>query len=123
MILLGCFGCSRQEPQTEYQAFRGVVRALDVETGEVFVRADRPLEGWRPGRDISCVVTKDSETYINDRFSEVREIQVGDEVDVLGYHDRGHFAVTLLSVTRPELPAPVPAFVAPATQPAARPKE
>ena len=122
--LLFCYGCSEQKPQSRYQALRGTVRALDVETGEVFVRAEGPLAGWRSDRDVPCVITRDSEIYINDRFSQVQDVWVADTVELVGYRDKDHLAVALMTITRNQPEPEPPPLSAPTTRPgAAKPEE
>jgi hypothetical protein len=114
LILVG--GCERRADEKAYQVFTGVVRALDVETGEVLVRPDEPPDWWHGGRTIFCVATKDSEVYVNDRFAGVEEIRVGDTIEVIGYRDGERFVVNQANIARPEPPATEPAL-APASQP------
>jgi hypothetical protein len=116
-------GCSRQQPQSDYNAFYGTVRARDLDAGEVFVRTSHAPAGWRTNRDIPCVVTKDSEIYINDRFSQFQDIRDGDTAKLVGYRDKDHFVVTFLTVARNEPAPPEPNLVEPATQAASRPTE
>jgi hypothetical protein len=119
-MLCSAIGCSRQEPQSDYNAFTGTVRALDPDAGEVFVRTNRAPAGWRTDRDIPCVVTKDSEIYINDRFSEFQDIRYGDTAKLVGYRDKDHFVVTFLIVARSEPAPPLPELAEP---PTSRPTE
>ncbi len=114
-------GCSKQEPRTEYQAFSGTVRAADIETGELFVRSDHPPQPGKPGRDLPCVVTKDAEIYINDRFASIQEITVGDSVELIGYRDADRFVVSFATITRAEPPPTLPAIFQSATSPASQP--
>jgi len=115
LILVG--GCERRADEKAYQVFTGVVRALDVETGEVFVRPDELPDWWHGGRTIFCVVTKDSEAYLNDRFAAIEEIGVGDTIEVIGYRDGERFVVTQANVARAE-PLPAEPRLLPASRPA-----
>lgn len=62
-----------------------------------------------------CVATKDTEIYVNDRFSGIEEIRVGDVLESVGYWDRERFVLSLVNIRRSEpelrmldiLPAPV----------------
>lgn len=117
--LLLLVGCSREGTHSPYQVFVGTVKALDLETGELFVRAERAPSDWRIDRNIPCVVTKDSEVYISDQFSEIGEIVVGDSVTLVGFRDAGRFVVSFADVTRSQPEAPLPALSAPPTEPAA----
>lgn len=117
--LLLLAGCSGESHQSEYQAFGGTVRALDVASGELFVRADERVRGWRADRDVPCVVTKDAEIYLNDRFALLADIWVGDAVELVGYRDADHMVLSLVTVTRSQPKPPPPALPPLATQPAA----
>jgi len=114
-------GCSEHESPSDYLAFSGTIRGLDAETGELFVRADERVRGWRTDRDIPCVVTKDSEIYVNDRFSQFADIRITDRFTLAGYRDKDHLAVTMLRVDRPEAPPPEPVLT-PATAPQEEPE-
>jgi hypothetical protein len=118
VLLAGCWaailpGCSRQEPSPPYQVLSGVVRAIDVETGELLIRAEKTPAPWHPDRNVPCIVTKDSELYINDRFSELRNVRLYDTLEAIGYRDRDRFVfvLSLVNITRQEPEPPLPAFV------------
>jgi hypothetical protein len=115
LILLACGlllpGCSRQEPSPAYQALSGVVRAVDLETGELLIRAEQPPKPWHADRNVPCVATKDSELYINDRFSDLQDVQVDDTLEAVGYRDRDRFVLSLVNILRSEPEPPLPAFV------------
>ena len=116
--------CSRQDPPSPYQVFSGTVKALDIETGELFIRPERAPHPWRFDRNIPCVVTKDSEIYMNDCFSGLGEIEVGDLIESIGYRDHDRFILSLVSVTRNQSEPPLPELSPPTTEPAANtPKE
>lgn len=118
VLVAGCCGvvlagCSRQEPSPAYQALSGVVRAIDLETGELFIRAEHPPAPWHADRNVACVATKDSELYVNDRFSDLRDVQVDDELEAIGYRDRDRFVfvLSLVNITRNEPEPPAPKYV------------
>lgn len=117
-MLVWLTGCTRQEQQQPYQVFSGRVKALDVETGELFVRPDEAPRPWRSDRNVPCVVTKDSEIYINDRFSDIDDIRVGDRLELVGYRDADRFVVTFAEISRAQRPPPEPNLQPPATAPA-----
>ncbi|MFH1745992.1 MAG: hypothetical protein ABIG44_02995 [Planctomycetota bacterium] len=117
IVLLGLAGCSRQGQYQQYEVFIGTVKALDIETGELFVRAVRAPLHWHVDRDIPCVATKDSELYINDRFCEIDKIMVGDSVELVGVRDAGRFVVSFANVTRGQPEAPLPALSPPPSEP------
>ena len=95
-----------------------------AETGELFIRPERAPHPWRFDRNIPCVVTKDSEIYMNDCFSGLGEIEVGDLIESIGYRDHDRFILSLVSVTRNQSEPPLPELSPPTTEPAANtPKE
>jgi hypothetical protein len=113
ILLAGCCatilaGCSRQGASPPYQALSGVVRAIDLETGELFIRAEHPPPPWHADRNVPCVATKDSELYVNDRFSDLRDVRFDDAIEAIGYRDHDRFVLSLVNITRnePEPPAP-----------------
>lgn len=110
-------GCSKQDQQSSYEVFVGTVKALDVETGEMFVRAGQPRPGQQTVRNVPCVVTKDSEIYINDAFSGIERLLVGDTIELVGCRDEDRFVISFANVVRSRPEPPLPAFAPPATQP------
>lgn len=126
-------GCSRQEPSPRYQALSGVVRAIDLETGELLIaidletaelfnRAEHPPASWHADDNVPCVTTKDSELYVNDRFSELRDVQMSDALQAIIYRDRARerdgdedrdrhrFVISFVNITRNEPEPPPPNF-------------
>lgn len=59
--------------------------------------------------------TKDTEAYINGRFSPLANIVPGDSIRVLGYYDGGlnlpRLVATEIRVQRPVPPPPLPFFL------------
>lgn len=83
----GLSGCDRQSPPARYETFSGTVTARQADTGKFSVRVDPPRGNTLPDGTLFCVATKDSEIYLNDKFSPMEVIQVGDPVEVIGYRD------------------------------------
>ena len=111
-------GCPRQSDQKPYLVLTGVVKAINVNTGELLVHSERPSTGWETARDVLCLVTKDSEVYINSRFAPVNEAAARDAVEVVGYREGDRFVVSTVNVTRPEPEPPPPKLSAAAAPPA-----
>lgn len=125
VLLLVSYGCSRpQEKGGAYLVFGGTVRGVSPETGKLHVVISEPRGSDWMGRTMECVLTSDSELYLNDRFATLSEIQERDSVQVIGYFDRDEreqFWVTQAEVSRPVPPPPVPVLGAPASQPSSAP--
>lgn len=120
-------GCRREEPAQVYVAFSGTVRAIDSETGELFVRGDARATGKPSDRSMPCVVTKDSEIYVNDRFASFGELQIGDAIEVVGFRDAERLVICFAEIKRaqPVPPDPLASGLLdpPASSPADRPRE
>lgn len=86
----------------------GEVVAISPELGELTVAA---RDGQTPSR-IICIVTDDAEVYVNDQFSRLDRIQLGDEVELVGYRDArqpvDRYVVSIAEVRRPTPPTPAP---------------
>lgn len=123
-VALVAAGCSRpRETGGSYLIFGGTVRERSPETGKLHVVVSEPRGSDWIGRTLECVVTSDSELYLNDRFTGLADVQERDSVQVIGYFDRNEqdqFWVTQADVTRPMPPPPVPVLSVPATQPASQ---
>ncbi len=120
-------GCEKPSTSSEYSVVDGTVEGLRADTFELTVRAGEHWPGMAPDSIISCLLTKDAEIYVNDRFSGFDAIAVGDDVELIGYPEpnrRGErFVVATASIRRAEpLPDP-PDLSPPATQPAAPPPQ
>jgi hypothetical protein len=101
----------------------GKVVASHADTGELSVRVSRRMPTGPSEETIYCLVTRDSEVYVNDKFSSIEEIQLGDTVELVGWWDRSQqlerFVVSFADFDHPLPPASQPALVpasAPATQ-------
>jgi hypothetical protein len=69
-----------------------------------------------------CLLTNYTELYVNDKFSSFDAIQVGDRIELIGYHRADpppeRLVVSLAYITRPE-PPPTPPDLAAAAAPRA----
>jgi hypothetical protein len=77
-------GCGRQASSQRYEALVGQVLSIQPETGELTARVMMPSTA-ESGQTLHCVVTRDTEIYVNDRASSIREVAVGDRVELVGY--------------------------------------
>jgi hypothetical protein len=126
-LLVATAGCEQSQPPADYDVITGTVERTRAETGELTIRPRNP---WTTGTDeppLQCLITNDTEIYVDDRFSSFDAIQYGDKVELIGHPDpspRGErFVVTLAHIERNE-PAPPPPDLRPATtQPTQPPKE
>jgi hypothetical protein len=129
-ILALAIGCERPRNPHTYTVLSGTVLSRHSETGELLVELS-PTSAHRFGSDrIQCVVTKDSEIYINDVFRTLEDIQLGDPIELIGYRESERrlerFVVTL---ARSEHPLPPPALPpelsapAPADEPQTQPTQ
>ncbi|MEP0846535.1 MAG: hypothetical protein HRF50_06885 [Phycisphaerae bacterium] len=102
-------GCDRARPPHEYSVIVGTVESLTTANGDLTVRFTRETGTQADAPIVHCQVTRDSEVYIDDRFSALDEIRVGDAIEVVGYRDANPridpFVVTFAYVDR-TLPAP-----------------
>ena len=122
VLFLPLIGCERPDTHRPYQVFTGSVKALDVETGELFVRPEQAPVPWRPGRNVPCVATKDSEIYINDRFCRIDEIKVGDTIELVGYRGKeDRFVVSLANIIRSQAEPELPTLTQPTSKPTTKP--
>lgn len=109
-LLLGLAGCQRAQDNDRYAVLGGRVASLQPTSGELILF---PFDAASPGDTLYCVITQDSEIYINDRFSAIEEINIGDAVDLVGYRDTTppleRFVVATVYVRQARSPASVPA--------------
>ena len=118
-------GCGEPAPAQRYKVSAGKVLSCRPDTGELEIQLDvRPSA--RGPRRLFCVVTSDSEIYINDQTESIDAIQLGDAVELVGYRDptpgMERFVVTFAYFEHPMPPAIEPVFTA-AAQPASQPGE
>ena len=105
LLPLGLVGCDRPQASHGYTVLAGTVMNCNAETGELSLELrDQPARKWT-GR-VPCVLTKDSEIYVNDRFSTLLEIQVGDSVEVIGYPEKNRLETFVVAFAYVEQPGP-----------------
>ncbi len=122
-LLLAAGACREDEPPRHFSVFSGTVQSVQVDAGGLTVRlTNAPGSTDAPANDLSCVVTRDSEIYVNDRCAGLAEIAPGDEVELIGHSDLNprleRFMVSFAYVDHPLPPAPIPELM-PETRPAA----
>lgn len=120
-------GCEPAPAAPHYKVLVGTVAASYPQTGELTVRVSTETPGVNQPKRVYCVVTRESEVYVNDRFASLDAIRIGDVVELVGYVDRdrqlAQFVVSLAYVRQPQPPAPDPAtlLAPPATRRAQEP--
>lgn len=104
-------GCGRQASSQRYETLAGQVLSIQPETGELEARVMNPSTA-ESGQTIHCVVTRDTEIYVNDRASSIRDVAVGDRVELIGYRASdprvASFIVSFAFVDHPLTWPPVP---------------
>lgn len=114
---LPLLGCDEPSPGAHYSVVAGKVMACHAETGELRVRATHPGGDEATPEIVYCVVTRESEIYVNDEVRPLSEIQLGDEVELIGHRDPDpqtrRFVVSFAYLDHP-LPPPAPPVFAPA---------
>lgn len=102
-------GCEPPRPPGRYSVLAGKVIACHPDTGELTVRGSRRTVEGPTEETVYCLITRDSEIYVNDRFSSIEEIQIGDTVELIGRRDPNpqleRFVVSFAYFDHP-LPAP-----------------
>ena len=115
-------GCERERTVNHYTVFAGKVVGCHPDTGELSVRASRRAAEGPTEQTVYCLLTDDSEIYVNDKFSSIEEIQLGDTVELVGYRDPEprleRFVVSFAYFDHPSPPPPRPELT-PASAPAA----
>lgn len=115
-------GCERQRQVNRYTVLAGKVVACHPDTGELSVLAARRTAAGPTEQTVYCLVTDDSEIYVNDKFSSIEEIQLGDTVELIGYRDSEpqleRFVVSFAYFDHPLPPPPRPELT-PASAPVA----
>ena len=119
-------GCERASSPSQYQTLSGRVLARDTETRELSVSVRRRHPGEPVEQTVFCVVTDDSEVYINDMFSTLEALEVEDTIELVGRYDRDpqqeRFVVSLAYVNRRLPPPALPDLPPPTTQPTTQPQ-
>jgi hypothetical protein len=115
-------GCDKQLPPNRFDVLTGTVQALHADLGQLTVRASALRPEFENNPYVHCVLGNDAEVYINDKFSAIGAIAVGDTAELIGYRDPNReerFLVCLVHITRSEPLPPAPDLSAAATQSAA----
>lgn len=108
-IVFATPGCGRGSHGQRYETETGVVTQRQTNTGEITVSSDRPRNGERPS--ISCIITRDSEIYVDDRLSSIEDVRIGDRIAMVGYREQEpgleHFIISYGRIQRSS-PSSVP---------------
>lgn len=120
-------GCRPPSVTSSYEALAGTVEAVRSDTFELVVRLHPRAAERARASTVTCLCTKDTEIYLNDRFSAFDVLTVGDTLELIGYYEpnnpRGErFVVSFAYVVRQEAPPPEPVLL-PASIPANQPRE
>jgi len=104
-------GCEKQLPENRFDVIAGTVQSLHADMGQLTVRSSvlRPDATDHPY--VHCLLSSDAEVYINDKFSAIGAIAVGDTAELIGYRDPNRverFLVSLVHITRDEPLPPAP---------------
>ncbi len=103
-------GCDRLRTPSGYETLTGAVVTVPSELGEIVVRVR--LGDGLGERLLVCALTKDAETYVNDRFASPQELRAGDVIDLVGYRDPNpqleRFVISFAHVRREMVRAPPP---------------
>lgn len=108
LVLGWLSGCQRQTPPSAFETCWGRVEDCNVESGEWSLRVTQSRQPALQDQVVTCVVTKDSEIYVNDLLRRIDAVQVGDEVlVVLSAEAAGpERYVVCMAQIRKELPPP-----------------
>ena len=113
-------GCQPQRPPNHYGVLAGKVIACHADTGELTVQGSRRTPEGPAEETVYCLITRDSEIYVNDRFASLAEIQIGDTVELVGRRDPNpqveRFVVSFAYFDHP-LPEPPRPELIPASAP------
>ena len=111
VILLS--GCDRESGRQDYRALSGVVTERRPDTGEL--SGPFKAAGEREPSIVSCLITRDSEVYINDRLGSIEDVRVGDRIAVIGYYEPdpqpARFVISYGRIRRPSSSSSPPAFI------------
>lgn len=112
-VLFLAAGCERQSAQSDYEVIDGAVEAVRADSFELTVRMGERHTGRGKDAVLACLVTGDAEVYVNDRFGSFDAISPGDNIELIGYPERGNprsgrFVVLYAYIRRPESPPALP---------------
>ncbi len=114
LLPLIAIGCESRAPTPPYLAISGVVTETHTDAREFRVRVASLRGPEADGRDVFCVVGKDSELYVDDALSPLAALAVGQRVDLIGYRDPNprleRFIVTAAYVNTNPAPVAPPAL-------------
>jgi hypothetical protein len=117
----GVAGCEDRPAPHRYGVLAGNVVTCRTDTGELAVRGSRRGAGAPDEQTFHCLITSDSEIYMNDKLSSIEDIQLGDAVELVGWWDQTpqleRFVVSFAYFDHPLPPPPRPEFP-PASAPA-----
>ena len=96
--------CDRPSSPQHYNARMGKITEIDRESGELTVDVKPSLADAGVSESVHWLVNMHSEIYDSDRLTTIAEIQVGDEVELIGYADPNsrlaRFVVTYARINR-----------------------
>lgn len=122
IVAVATVGCDPSPPSYAYQSVTGRVTECHPDTGDLTVAPERGARG--SPRPLLCVVTADSEIYINDRLSAIERVAVGDPIVIIGYRESnaaaGQLVISYARIQRPADQIAPPAFLGEFPQGAAR---
>ncbi len=112
-IVFATPGCGRGSHGQRYETETGVVTQRQTNTGEITVSSDRPRNAERPS--ISCIITRDSEIYVDDRLSSIEDVRIGDRIAMVGYREQEpgleHFIISYGRIQRSSPSSVPPEFI------------
>ncbi len=108
-------GCGRESRRQDYRTLTGVVTERRADTGELSVSFK--AAGEREPSIVSCLMTRDSEVYINDRLGSIEDVRIGDILAIIGYYEPdpepARFVISYGRIRRPSSSSSSPpAFIA-----------
>ena len=113
--LVGCD--ERPRPPVRYSVLAGHVVGCYPDTGELTICGLRRTTSGPTEAATYCLVTRDTEIYINDRLSSIEEIQIGDPVELIGRPDPDpqleRFVIAFAYLDQPLPAPPTPELAAP----------
>lgn len=118
-------GCGEATSAPKFETISGKVAKCVPETGELIVELPPGVRVENESRLLHCVLTRDSEVYVNDRAATPRDLLEGDALDLVIYRDPNptltSFVATYAFVRRPMPAARPPEFLSQASRAATGP--
>jgi len=117
-LLATLTGCPRQSTRGDYKILTGTVQSVNATERELTILIEpSSSERTTPGK-LACLLTSDAEVYVDDVFSGVEAVEIGDTVRLVGYVDTSpqakRFVVSKAEIERNE-PLPDPPDLSPPT--------